>query len=114
MTSRLPSRRLCPGLMESEASEGERGHRLTSASHCLLRCQIQQDGVSYCNRYDIAHLGDVHEQEAWFIQPVLSLLIGGSRMPYIQMHVGSTKRHCGNIVRFVHQAHSCQGRIFFI
>ena len=30
-------------------------------------------------------------------------------MPYIQMHVGSTKWHCGNIARFVHQAHSHQG-----
>ena len=25
-------------------------------------------------------------------------------MPYIQMHVDSTKRHCGDIVQFVHQA----------
>ena len=71
MMSELPSRRLCPGRMESKASEGERGHRLTSASQRLLRCQIQQDGVLYCNRYDIAHLGDVHEQEVWFIQSVL-------------------------------------------
>ena len=71
MASQLPSRRLCPGYMESKASEGERRHRLTSASHHLLRCQIQQDGVSYCNRYDITHLGDVHEQEVWFIQSVL-------------------------------------------
>ena len=30
-------------------------------------------------------------------------------MPYIQMHVGSTKRHCGNIVQFVHQAPSHLG-----
>ena len=71
MMSQLPSRSLCPGRMEPKASEEERRHRLTSASHCLLRCQIQQDGVSFCNRYDIANLGDVQEQEAWFIQSVL-------------------------------------------
>ena len=70
MMSQLPSRRLCPGRMESKASEGQRRHRLTSASYHLLRCQIQQDRVSYCNRYDIAHLGDVHKQEARFIQLV--------------------------------------------
>ena len=71
MMSQIPSQSLCPGHVEPKASEGERRHRLTSASHHLLRCQIQQDGVSYCNRYDIAHLRDVHEQEAWLIQSVL-------------------------------------------
>ena len=71
MMSQLPSRRLCPGHMESKALEGERRHRLTIASHRLLRCQIQQDRVSFCNRYDITHRGDVHEQQVWFIQTVL-------------------------------------------
>ena len=30
-------------------------------------------------------------------------------MPYIQVHIGNTKQHHGNIVWFVHEAHSHQG-----
>ena len=71
MMSQTPCRRLCLGRVEPKASEREVRPMPNSAFHHLLRCPIQQDGVSYRDRYDIAHLRDVHEQEVWYIQSLL-------------------------------------------
>ena len=42
MMSQLPSRRLCPGRMESKASEGERRHRLTMSNPTGQGVLLQQ------------------------------------------------------------------------
>ena len=64
MMSQAPGWRLHPGCVEPKASERVVRPRPNSAFHHLPRCPIQQDGMSYCDRFDIAHLGDVHKQEA--------------------------------------------------
>ena len=71
MMSQAPCWRLHPGRVEPKASERVVRPGPNSAFHRLPRCPIQQDGMSYRNRYDITHLGDVHEQEAWYIQSLL-------------------------------------------
>ena len=71
MMSRAPCWRLCPGRVEPKASERVVRPKPNSAFHCLPSCPIQQDGMSYRDRYDITSLRDVHEQEAWYIQSLL-------------------------------------------
>ena len=71
MMSQAPCWRLHPGHVEPKALERVVRPRPNSAFHRLPRCPIQQDRMSYRDRYDITHLGDVHKQEAWYIQLLL-------------------------------------------
>ena len=54
--SQAPCWRLRPGRVEPKALERVVRPRPNSAFHRLPRCPIQQDGMSYSDRYDIAHL----------------------------------------------------------
>ena len=71
MMSQAPCWMLRPGRVEPKVSERMVRPRPNSAFHHLPRGPIQQDRMSYFDRYDIAHLGDVHKQEAWYIQSLL-------------------------------------------
>ena len=71
MMSQVPCWRLRPGRVEPKASERVVRPRPDGAFHHLSRCPIQQDGMLYHDRYDIAPLGEVHEQEVWYVQSLL-------------------------------------------
>ena len=91
--------------MEPETPEGEGSHGFTSSRHGVLSCHIQQDGMLRRNWYHVAHFGDVDKYKARRTQFVRQLHTGARGMPHMQMHVGSTERLRGNVVRLVHEPH---------
>ena len=102
----VPSRQPVPCSMEPETSEAEGSQGFTSSFHCLLGCHIQEDGMLHRNWYHVAHLQDSDQYEVGGIQLVRRICTGARSMPHMQMHVGSTERLCGNVVRLIHEPHS--------
>ena len=105
LTNRVPSKQPVPHSMEPEISEGEGSHGFTSFCHGLLSCHIQQDGMLRHNWYHVTHLRDSDKYKAGGTQPVRQLHTGAHSVPHMQMHVGSTERLRGNVVRLVHEPH---------
>ena len=92
--------------MEPETSEGEGSHGFASSCPGLPSCHVQKDGILRRDWYHVAHLQDSDKYEAGGTQPVRRLHTGARSMPHMQMHVGGTERHRGNVVRLIHEPHS--------
>ena len=106
LMNQVPSRQLVPHSMEPETSEGEGSHGFASSFHGLIGCHIQKDGMLHCNWYHITHLRDSDQYEVGGTQLVCRICTGACSMPHMQMHVGSTERLHGNVVRLIHKPHS--------